>query len=444
MVFLNRSIRTFQVVLLLVLLSTGFVSGGQNREERIAITDVQRVIHKNWLGIPHKFDCTLSWELHRLQDDASWDRIDISDLDACRIVCRKDDGTWEEVLSTEINGAAATFEDLKVGVKYAFIVQGIRNGIRIAVSDTTRVLTGRTLNTAQTGGIGTWIRWIPFNGRFPMAVIGRGYVFDTSTKAGKIAFHLIWNFFIAGMVIMFFCFRYLRLQVVFPLKKGLYFGRGFEDIYQQGLSDDFRGIVKDWRNVVEDNNQHIRNGLEDGNQDCVAEIEAENVRFWRSRGTDAIRKLLDRLQPFRQYPSARIVQAGLEKHELGGFRWLQVSREVDRSIENRASSELEQLRRNSHMDWLWNLGTLAPLLGLFGTATGISFVFATLTMLRTDVTQNVLVRRLSGGIFEALWTTIEGLFVGIILMLVYYYYQNKLNWIYSKWEEMYVRISEKM
>ena len=129
---------------------------------------------------------------------------------------------------------------------------------------------------------------------------------------------------------------------------------------------------------------------------------------------------------------------------MGGFRWLEVSQEVDRAIENRASSELEHLRRKCHLDWLWNLGTLAPLVGLFGTATGISFILATLTMIHTRITQNDLINRLANGIFEALWTTIFGLFVGIILMICYYYYQNKLNWIYSKWEEIYVQVTEKL
>ena len=159
-----------------------------------------------------------------------------------------------------------------------------------------------------------------------------------------------------------------------------------------------------------------------------------------------IRNLLNRtMHPqLNQNPAVRIIRAGLENHELGGFRWLEVSKEVDRAIENRASSEQQKLRRSSLMDWLWNLGTLAPLVGLFGTATGISHAFGMLTMLDTDITQTALVKRLAGGIFEALWTTIEGLFVGIFMMLLYYYYQNKLNWIYSKWEEIYVYVAEKL
>ena len=43
-----------------------------------------------------------------------------------------------------------------------------------------------------------------------------------------------------------------------------------------------------------------------------------------------------------------------------------------------------------------------------------------------------------------LWTTIFGLAVSFFLMMLYFYYHNKLNWIYSKWEELYVRVSEKL
>ena len=237
---------------------------------------------------------------------------------------------------------------------------------------------------------------------------------------------------------------YISLSEIFPLEKQFYIGRGFDDIYKQGISSEFKDILSEWRDLAHSANEHIRDELEKGDKSHVEEIEMENVRFWREKGAEKVRELSARLEKLRRYPAARILQAGLENHELGGFRWLEVSKEVDRAIENRAASELEHLRRRSHMDWLWNLGTLAPLVGLFGTATGISFVFASLTMLRTNITQTILVNRLAAGIYEALWTTIEGLFVGISLMILYYYYQNKLNWVYSKWEEIYVQISEKL
>ena len=430
------------LVILLVLGAVAPVSQAQESIYHISISDIERAVDKNVLGVPRSVDCTLYWEVYEEKED-TWNPVETSVFDYYRLRYRNNMNAQEE-LSGELEGNFYTIRDLKVSVQYRFVVEGYRDGDVVAVSDTAYVLTGKDIRATGPGMKIKWHHWIPLNGRIPMVMVGRGYVFDAATKAGKIAFHLIWNFFLIGLVIMLFCFRYLRLAQIFPLEKRIYIGKGFDDVYKQGISDDFKTIIGEWRELVDNANDHIRDELDRGDQSRLEEIEMENVQFWRKKGAETIRGLSARLQKLHRYPTVRIVQAGLENHELGGFRWLEVSKEVDRAIENRASSELEHLRRKSHMDWLWNLGTLAPLVGLFGTATGISFVFASLTMIRTNITQSILVNRLAAGIYEALWTTIEGLFVGIGLMILYYYYQNKLNWIYSKWEEIYVHISEKL
>jgi len=412
-------------------------------EDRINISDVQRTIQKNWIGLPKSVNCTLYWEVYEKADD-QWNPVDVNSFDYYQVIYRRGDDVSMEVKSGQVSGNFHSYPELQIGKRYQFIVEGYRDGIQRVVSDTASVVTTGKFRSNGPASSLKWHHYIPFNGRFPMSIVGKGFVFDVATKPGKIAFHLIWNFFIIGLVIMMFCFRYLRLSVVFPLQKQIRIGKGFDDIYDQGISKEFKDIVDEWRILVEETSEHIRDGLGKGDQVQLEEIENENVRFWHRKGAETIRKLSARLKKLHRYPTARIVQAGLKKNELGGFRWREVSKEVDRAIENRASSELDHLRRKSHMDWLWNLGTLAPMVGLFGTATGISFAFVTLTMLQRNITQTEVVFRLANGIFEALWTTIEGLFVGIVLMLLYYYYQNKLNWIYSKWEEIYVQISEKM
>ena len=418
-------------------------SQAQESEYLIYISDIRRdVVHKNWLGIPRSVDCTLYWEVYK-QEANSLKPMDSSIFDLYQVRYRKEQESSEGGISTQVNGNFYACKDLQAGIRYHFIVEGIQNGVKLAVSDTAfAVFTGKLKSSSPRPP--KWHHWIPFNGRVPMAIIGRGYVFDIATKAGKIAFHFIWNFFVIGSLIVLSCIRDLRLSRIFPIERGIQIGKGYDRIYEQGISSEFRNIIDEWRILVENSNEHMRNKLAKGDQTRLEDIEMENVRFWQKEGTETVRGLSDRLQKLNRYPTARIVQAGLANHELGGFRWLEVSQEVDRSIENRASSELEHLRRKCHLDWLWNLGTLAPLVGLFGTATGISFIFATLTMIHTRITQNDLINRLANGIFEALWTTIFGLFVGIILMICYYYYQNKLNWIYSKWEEIYVQVTEKL
>ncbi len=125
---------------------------------------------------------------------------------------------------------------------------------------------------------------------------------------------------------------------------------------------------------------------------------------------------------------------------------MESSQEVDRAIENRAVMEIEKLKGLAKLEWLWNLGATAPLIGLFGTVTGISVSFQNLAMQTqkggTDSSDKIA--QLAGGINEALWTTIFGLSAGIFLVIVYYVYKNKMDWIYGKWEEIYVDVSEKL
>ena len=425
-----------------------FANSGEESAYHIHITDVQRVVHKNWLRIPHSVDYTVYWELYRVVEEGMVP-VDVSQLSRYRIVCGIEDDVLVEQRFEEVEGNFCTFLSRDVGKRYGFVAEGYIGEERVVVSDTAWAVTGRLSADGQSSTLRLrWHHWIPFNGRIPLALIGREKFFDGSTRAGKVAFHLIWNFFLAGAVIwLFFCIRYLRLSSVFPLKKGVNIGRGYDEVYRRRVLKEFKNdVLERWRDIVERANEHVRQELKKEGGGNIEKIEDTNVRFWRDEGAQAIRGLKKQITELKldKYPTVKIIQAGLENHELGGFRWLEASKEVDRAIENRASSELERLRRKSYLDWLWNLGTLAPLVGLFGTATGISSAFGMLTFLRADVTQVALVKNLAGGIYEALWTTIEGLFVGILMMLLYYYYQNKLSWIYSKWEEIYVYVAEKL
>ena len=144
------------------------------------------------------------------------------------------------------------------------------------------------------------------------------------------------------------------------------------------------------------------------------------------------------------YPIAKVIAAGIENHMNNIFSWQQASGEVDRAIENRAQSEIQILQEHSSLDWLWNYGALAPLLGLFGTVTGITKVFLEISTQSLTSAPAEMVTKLAGGIFEALWTTIYGLVVGIVLMIVYYYFKNRLEWIYNKWMSLYVHITERL
>jgi biopolymer transport protein ExbB len=94
-------------------------------------------------------------------------------------------------------------------------------------------------------------------------------------------------------------------------------------------------------------------------------------------------------------------------------------------LENRlsrlGSAELNHLSHRLH--WLELVGRIAPMLGLTGTVTGLTRAFRTVAALK-QVTDPSL---LANGIWEALITTIAGLFIGIPALIAYHLYDNRLR-----------------
>jgi len=342
----------------------------------------------------------------------------------------------------------------------------------------------------------------PFNNLFGIYVD----VYETSTKFGRLAFDIIRWFLLIGVWIWGYgCFRRLRFSHVFPMRRFDIFhikeflflrGFGFNRSWEKRISPKFSFIIEAWKQVMERSSDVIKATAD------AHDASAKAYTYWKSEGVGSIEtlesiisynpdndkdgKIKKQLQKdiknyftelegksldinseygkftlewwevesylfdkktsalFKGHATVKIISAGLATHKTIGYKWLETSEEVDRAIENRAASEIERLKRNALLDWLWNLGATAPLLGLFGTVTGVSVAFRELKGLPAGTTHLEIINRLSGGIFEALWTTILGLIAGIILIQLYYYYKNKLDWIYSKWEQIFVHISERM
>lgn len=173
-------------------------------------------------------------------------------------------------------------------------------------------------------------------------------------------------------------------------------------------------------------------------------VKVDDKLFSRMRKWLLRKGVFDLKKGLEPFPTSKIIRAGLEIHRMNGYRWLKPTEEVKRAFEDRASTEIETLRRKSKIDWFWNYGALAPLVGLFGTVTGITFAFQELSKASMNPDFVNTIQMLSHGIFEALWTTIFGLANGIVFVVIYYYYKHKLDWIYAKWEEIYVHITEKL
>jgi biopolymer transport protein ExbB len=113
-------------------------------------------------------------------------------------------------------------------------------------------------------------------------------------------------------------------------------------------------------------------------------------------------------------PQARLFAAALESQNLPRS-------DIENSLSRLGSRELKQLSHRLH--WLELVGRVAPMLGLTGTVTGLTRAFRTVAALK-QVTDPSL---LASGIWEALITTIAGLFIGIPALIAYHLFDNRLR-----------------
>ncbi|HHH80870.1 MAG TPA: MotA/TolQ/ExbB proton channel family protein [candidate division Zixibacteria bacterium] len=141
------------------------------------------------------------------------------------------------------------------------------------------------------------------------------------------------------------------------------------------------------------------------------------------------------------YPTVRVFLAALENHRANRNNFY-ASQEMDRAADNTMIKEVDQLK-GWEVTALWAVGSIEPMLGLFGTVVGIRQAFGKIeetVRANPNVQLNIIVPQLAGGIHVALITTIVGLMFGIPMMLVHYYYRGKVDWIFGKWEEIMTNI----
>jgi len=112
-----------------------------------------------------------------------------------------------------------------------------------------------------------------------------------------------------------------------------------------------------------------------------------------------------------QGPFANVIREGLENRKLP-------KDEIKEALEDQGRQEVHTLERGLVI--LDTIAGIAPLLGLLGTVIGILKVFNVIAELGVGQAT-----ALSGGISEALITTIMGLSIGIPAVVVYNYFTNK-------------------
>lgn len=103
--------------------------------------------------------------------------------------------------------------------------------------------------------------------------------------------------------------------------------------------------------------------------------------------------------------------------------------EVTSAIENTGNLEVSALGRG--MTWLSTTAAGAPMLGFLGTVIGMIEAFFQLA--KAGAQNNISL--LSGGIYQALVTTVAGLIVGIIALFAYNLLQARISRAANRMEE---------
>ena len=107
-------------------------------------------------------------------------------------------------------------------------------------------------------------------------------------------------------------------------------------------------------------------------------------------------------------PMSRILAKGVKDYGLDAVSVRQV-------LENNAGLEIANLEKG--LPVLSTIAAVAPMLGFLGTVTGMVQAFWQMS----NAGNNIDVSLLSGGIYEAMVTTVGGLIVGIIAIFAYNY-----------------------
>ena len=120
-------------------------------------------------------------------------------------------------------------------------------------------------------------------------------------------------------------------------------------------------------------------------------------------------------------PSARMIEKGINR--LG-----RPVNDVQAAIENVGNFEVAKLEKG--MTIMATIAGGAPMLGFLGTVTGMVKAFWQMA----NAGNNIDITMLSGGIYEAMITTVGGLIVGIIAMFAYNYLVTLIDGIVNKME----------
>lgn len=120
-------------------------------------------------------------------------------------------------------------------------------------------------------------------------------------------------------------------------------------------------------------------------------------------------------------PVARVLAAGLRNKHLG-------ERAAERAMEEQGMHEVAAL--NHRLGWLDTIITIAPLLGLLGTVTGMISAFHVIASKEGISTPTAI----TGGVAEALIATATGLAIAIFTLVGYNNIQDRIKSVVAEIE----------
>ena len=120
-------------------------------------------------------------------------------------------------------------------------------------------------------------------------------------------------------------------------------------------------------------------------------------------------------------PTSRILAKGVKDYRFDNAS-------IRQALDNTAGLEIAALEKG--LPALSTIAAVAPMLGFLGTVTGMVQAFWNMS----QAGDNIEVSALSGGIYEAMVTTVGGLVVGIIAIFAYNYLVSKVDKVQNSME----------
>ena len=153
-----------------------------------------------------------------------------------------------------------------------------------------------------------------------------------------------------------------------------------------------------------------------------APLEDELIEVLESRRKGKVEEAKEICENHRS-PLAEMYVTGLEhwEHDAG---------DVEKAMGDTASLKIRKLKRSIRS--LKLIGSVSPLLGLLGTVIGMIRAFQTVALSSQSINKAEL---LAEGIYQAMVTTATGLSIAIPTLIMFFYFNNRIDKIAEEYEE---------